>query len=244
METSIEYLKKNGLKKLLDDFIDQTDKSQKAMYNVEDLHYLHSTIRQRKPFTTLEFGVGFSTIVITHALMLNKLEFDLLVNKPEVRNNNKFRHFVVDSNAYWLENTKDNFPTALLPFVEFNFSNVSITTCGDFQVCSLYENLPDVVADFIYLDGPDPKDVTGSVNGLTFKCNERTVMSGDLLLLESTFLPGTFILVDGRTNNVRFLQNNFRRRYDFNWDKIGDRSTFELIEERLGKHNILGSDFY
>ena len=31
-------------------------------------------------------------------------------------------------------------------------------------------------------------------------------MAADLLLMESILLPGTFILVDGRTNNARFLE--------------------------------------
>jgi hypothetical protein len=62
--------------------------------------------------------------------------------------------------------------------------------------------------------------------------------------MESTFLPGTFILVDGRTNNVRFLSNNFQRNYEFFWDKKFDRSTFELREEKLGPHNLLGSEIY
>ena len=70
------------------------------------------------------------------------------------------------------------------------------------------------------------------------------MISGDLILMESTFLPGTFILVDGRTNNVRFLKNNFKRKYEFSWDKQYDRSSFELIEEKLGPHNLLGSEIY
>ena len=69
-------------------------------------------------------------------------------------------------------------------------------------------------------------------------------MSGDLLLMESTFLPGTFILIDGRTNNARFLSRNFTRNYRVEWDREGDVTTFELIEERLGKYNLLGSDFF
>ncbi len=28
------------------------------------------------------------------------------------------------------------------------------------------------------------------------------------------------------------------------WDNEGDITTFELIEERLGKYNLLGSDFF
>ena len=79
---------------------------------------------------------------------------------------------------------------------------------------------------------------------MTFQCDERTVMAADLLLMESILLPGTFILVDGRTNNARFLKNNFQRNFEMSWDKDGDITSFELQEERLGKYNILGSDFY
>jgi len=59
--------------------------------------------------------------------------------------------------------------------------------------------------------------------------------------MEPTFLPGTFILIDGRTNNTRFLKNNFKRQYIMNWDKEGDVSTFELDEEPLGKTTSWGS---
>ena len=79
---------------------------------------------------------------------------------------------------------------------------------------------------------------------MSFQCDERTVMSGDLLTMEPTFLPGTFILVDGRTNNARFLERNFKRTYEIKWDRQGDVTTFELKEERLGKYNLLGSDFF
>ena len=69
-------------------------------------------------------------------------------------------------------------------------------------------------------------------------------MAADILLMESILLPGTFILVDGRTNNARFLNNNLQRNFEMSWDKDGDVTSFELKEERLGKYNILGSDFF
>jgi hypothetical protein len=94
-----------------------------------------------------------------------------------------------------------------------------------------------VVADFIYLDGPSPKDIEGSLHGLDFSIDERTVMSGDLLLLESTMLPRTFIIVDGRVNNARFLQRNFTRNFAHRHDPKGDITTFELDEAPLGRHS-------
>ena len=240
----MNYLQKSGLKKYLDKFLEKVDPNQSTMYNVNDLIHIHQIVRERKPFTTLEFGVGFSTIAIAHALKLNRSEYDKIKNKPKLRNNKLFEHYVVDTNKFWLDNTKSNFPNDLKDFVKFNYSKSYITTVNGFQLCSLYKKIPDIVPDFIYLDGPDPADVEGKINGLTFQCNERTVMSGDLLLMESTFLPGTYILVDGRTNNVRFLKNNFKRKYIFNWNKEYDRSSFELDEEKLGKYNILGNEIY
>ena len=43
---------------------------------------------------------------------------------------------------------------------------------------------------------------------------------------------------------IRFLKNNLRRDYEIIWDKKGDVTTIELQEERLGKYNLLGSDFF
>ncbi len=97
----------------------------------------------------------------------------------------------------------------------------------------MYDSLPDIVPDFIYLDGPDPKDIKGDINGLSFKCDKRTVMSGDVILMESTLLPNSFILVDGRTNNARFLKRMLLRNWKVNWNVEGDVTTFELDEEPL-----------
>jgi len=209
----------------------------------EDLARLHKLIRNRKPFTVLEFGSGLSSIVIADALSKNKSEFLALETKAELRNRFMFQLFSVESDKQWIEHSESHFPQQLKEYVNFHFSEIKIGTFNG-RICHFYDNLPDIVPDFIYLDGPNPKDVKGKVNGMTFKCDERTVMSADLLLMESILLPGTFVLVDGRTNNARFLKNNFQRNFEMKWDKEGDITTFELNEERLGKYNILGSDLY
>jgi hypothetical protein len=205
------------------------------------LAVIHRAVRARKSFTVVEFGVGHSTVVIADALRKNQADWQALPAPPPVRNRFMFHCFTVDASKKWLDFSKENFPAELLPFVTFHHSAVKIGTHNG-QLCHFYETLPDVVPDFIYLDGPDPKDVEGSINGLSFQCKERTVMAADPLLMESTFLPGFFMLVDGRTNNVRFLQRNFTRNYKLEWDREADVSTFELDEERLGKLNVLASD--
>ena len=254
MKSSKEYLIKEGLNQYIKfdanaDFKEGVFDAVNGKLNipfppvVEDLARLHRLIRKRKAFTVLEFGSGLSTIVMADALSKNKADFLALQQKPELRNRFMFQIFSVESDKKWIEYSQSNFPKHLLEHVNFHYSEIKIDTFNG-RICHFYDNLPDIVPDFIYLDGPNPKDVKGNVNGMTFQCDERTVMAADLLLMESILLPGTFILVDGRTNNARFLKNNLQRNFEMSWDKDGDVTSFELKEERLGKYNILGSDFY
>ena len=254
MQSAKEYLIQEGLNKYIQldvntDFKEGVFDAVSGKLNIpfppvaEDLARLHRLIRKRKAFTVLEFGSGLSTIVMADALSKNKADFLALEEKPELRNRFMFQIFSVESDKQWIEHSQSNFPKHLLEHVNFHYSEIKIDTFNG-RICHFYDNLPDIVPDFIYLDGPNPKDVKGNVNGMTFQCDERTVMAADLLLMESILLPGTFILVDGRTNNARFLKKNFQRNFEMSWDKDGDITSFELQEERLGKYNILGSDFY
>ena len=254
MKSAKEYLIQEGLDQYINldanaDFNEGIFDAVSGKLNIpfppvaEDLARLHRLIRKRKAFTVLEFGSGLSTIVMADALSKNKADFLALEEKPELRNRFMFQIFSVESDKKWIEHSKSNLPKQLLEHVNFHYSEIKIGTFNG-RICHFYNNLPDIVPDFIYLDGPNPKDVKGSVNGMTFQCDERTVMAADLLLMEPILLPGTFIVVDGRTNNTRFLKNNFQRNFEISWDKDGDVTSFELQEERLGKFNILGSDYY
>ena len=204
--------------------------------NSVDLARIHRLIIQRRPFTTLEFGTGFSTLVIAHALKQNKQAFEGNSNKPELKNPPSFLHYSVDANEFWLNNTQKMLPSELNEFVVFCHSSCEVVLFNG-QLSHQYTNLPDIDPQFIYLDGPDPNDVKGKINGLTFSNSTRTVMSSDLLMMESIFTPGVFILVDGRTNNARFLQRNFQRNYDMVHYPETDVTTFELKEAYLGKRN-------
>lgn len=203
---------------------------------VPDLVRLHRLVRERMAATVLEFGVGFSTVVLADALAKNEADFNAVPDRPKLRNSKLFQLFSVDASRHWIGETRKRIPKALSKRVTIGYSPVEIGT-HDGQLCHFYKKLPNVVADFIYLDAPSPKDVKGSVNGLDFSIDERTVMSGDLLLLESTMLPGTFIIVDGRVNNARFLQRNFTRNFIHTHSREGDITTFELDEPPLGRHS-------
>jgi methyltransferase family protein len=211
--------------------------------DIQDLVRIHKLIRERHAFTVLEFGVGYSTLVIADALRKNEADWEASPKKRPIRNRFPFQVFSVDASEKWVATAKAQIPQSLQSRVHLHYSTVHI---GTFQgrICHYYDQLPDIVADFIYLDGPAPKDVQGSINGMSFQCDERTVMSGDLLLMEPTLLPGTLVLIDGRSNNARFLQRNFQRNWKAVHDSKGDVTTFELVEDRLGPYNLIGSDFF
>lgn len=238
MSSAIEYLKSEGLDRFMDFGAAVAGEFAPVPALLEKIH---RAVRARKSFTVVEFGVGYSTIAIADALAKNQREWASLPSPPAVRNRFMFHCFTVDAQKKWLDFAAEKFPAELRSFVTFHHSTVKVGTHNG-QLCHFYDKLPDVVPDFIYLDGPDPNDVEGSINGLSFQCRERTVMAGDPLLMESTFLPGFFMLVDGRVNNVRFLQRNFTRNYKVVWDRAGDVTTFELDEDRLGALNVLAGD--
>ena len=57
---------------------DPISKNIKKQYNPEivDLARIYNFVKQEKPFTILEFGVGYSTIVMAQALYENYMSFD------------------------------------------------------------------------------------------------------------------------------------------------------------------------
>ena len=204
--------------------------------DIDDLVRLHKLVRERRVFTVLELGIGYSTLVIADALAKNADDFAASDAEVELLPADAFRVFSVDASEAWLTTAMARIPCGLQTHVVASLSSVQAGTF-DGQLCHFYDRLPNTVPDFVYLDGPDPRDVGGAVNGLNFQQRERTVISGDLLLMEPTFVPGLMILIDGRTNNARFLANNFRRTYDWLEDPAGDYTLFELIVPPLGEKN-------
>ncbi len=69
----------------------------------DDLVRLHALIRKRKSFTVLEFGLGYSTLVIADALEKNQKDWESLRSRPEIRNRFLFQLFSVDASKEWIE---------------------------------------------------------------------------------------------------------------------------------------------
>jgi hypothetical protein len=246
------YSKKENFNKYLDANLVSTSKD--PNFNVtennqvpfspdlEDLVRLHKLVRKRKVTTVLEFGVGHSTLIIADALLKNKKQYSKKVKDLGLRRNNCFEIHCVDSSKKWIKEIKKRIPKELKDIIHLHFSEVLISSFQD-RICTFYKKLPNITPDFVYIDAPSNYDVQGEVSGISFHHEDRTILTGDMLRLEPLLLPGTLILLDGRTNNARFLKNNFQRPFEYIENIKQDVNTLELKENPLGELNKTQIEF-
>lgn len=221
------------VKKIHDPYrsVDKNNKLPSAP-ELDDLIRLHYLVRSRKVTTILEMGVGKSTIVFDHALKKNKEEYSEYVSN-NLRRTNPFECHSVDNSMEWINLTKKS----------FNFSNVTfhyskcINSTFNSRICTYYDPLPNICPDFIYLDAPDLYSPIEEVRGISTNHPDRLPMSADILAIEHFLLPGTFIVLDGRTANARFLLTNLQRDWSYCHSAEYDQHYFELKEEPLGIYN-------
>lgn len=199
----------------------------------DDLIRLHYLIRKRKVTTILEFGIGKSTVVFNNALNLNKRDYGDYVEN-NLRRANAFECHSLDNDAFWIDHFELSYKN--LNNVTVHQSDVEMDMVCD-RICSLYKKLPNICPDFIYLDAPGMYSVKGNVNGIHTRHSDRVPIAADLILIEYYLLPGTLVVVDGRTSNARYLRNNFQREWEYTYISEYDQHFFELVEEPLGLHN-------
>ena len=194
-----------------------------------DLLRLAVIVRDRKPRSVLEFGSGQSSFVI--AASMARLAFD----NPE----SNFDFHTVEASKKYADQAQSLVETVTAPSnFEFSVCESSVIlqeVTGRFA--TLYEFIPNVRPDFVYLDGPSPADCSGSIRGFSANDQLRMPMAADLIFLEYFFEPGAVILVDGRTANARFLRDAFLQDWWHHHDTLGDVHYFELAEAPLGQRN-------
>ena len=172
---------------------------------LDDLIRLHYLVKSRNVITILEFGVGKSSIVFDHALNLNKKRFSSYVEN-NLRRSNPFQCFSVDNNQDWITVCKKSAKTSV---VNYHYSQCFVSTFNG-RICTYFKDLPNVCPDLIYLDGPGQFSPEGNVRGVSTNQPDRLPMSADILAIEHFLLPGTLVVVDGRTANARFLKTNLK----------------------------------
>lgn len=231
-----EYLESNNVLHLINQK-NQKIEGRKSP-DFRDLARLFATVRARKVFTILEFGIGYSTMIMASALKKNYEDWQNLKEKPLIRNSTPFQIYSVDASSKWIEVALSGIPQDYTHIVKAQKSTVVSSTFNG-KICHFYNEIPNVIPDFIYLDGPSTMQIKNKDNTSSAWNNnrDRVVMSGDLLRIEPVLLPGTCILVDGRTANARFLSHLFYRRWAVQRDSRGDVTAMELQEPPLGDIN-------
>ena len=96
------------------------------------------------------------------------------------------------------------------------------------RFCTEYEKLPLINPDLIYLDGPDQFKIKNKINNFTINHEDMMPMVSDILKIENFLIPGTAIIVDGRSANCSFLKNNFKINWIFKNFKNDDRTLIYL----------------
>ena len=185
----------------------------------------------------MEFGSGWSSLVMAHALMINRQKF--FKNIGNLRKKNIFELYSIENEKKYLRITKSRNIKYLKEFkknINYHFSNCKMTKFNG-RFCTEYEKLPLINPDLIYLDGPDQFKIKNKINNFTINHEDMMPMVSDILKIENFLIPGTAIIVDGRSANCSFLKNNFQRSWIFKNFKNDDRTLIYLDDASLGRIN-------
>jgi hypothetical protein len=222
-------------------------------YNIEsrdwyNLYRLFQFVVLNKRTTVLEFGSGWSSLILNVALNENKNKY-LDYVKNSLRRNNLFELFVIENEKKFLNISKKrirNFIKSkkfINSKVHFSYSDCEVATFNN-QFATQYKKLPLCNPDFIYIDGPDQFNVKKKINNFTTAHKDMMPMACDILKIEYFLNPGTIIVIDGRGANAQFLKDNFKRKWLYFNDKKFDQHIFYLNAPSIGKYNDLQLKFY
>lgn len=192
-----------------------------------DLRFLYQQVREQRPTVILEFGIGYSSMVIAFALHQNYQE-ELRLKGQHAR---RGKLYSVDNSEEWIANTRRKIPSYLDPYLDIRYSAVDLVLLEG-KPCHMYRDLPNILPQLVYIDAPDPGTVSGTLRGLTYQTEEgvpRAAMAADLLLYERSLALGTRVIVDGRQENTEFLRRHLERRWRLRKHRIAARQFFTLI---------------
>lgn len=196
--------------------------------NISDLEQINDLLEDAPPRAVLEIGSGWSTIL-----------FASIARQMEPKLGYRFIIVSLDAAQKWSDEVQSALrQLGLDDYVQLQVSR-PVWREYDGQIVAQFEDFPFIQADFIYLDGPDPGQVSGDFYANEFATTvplERTFpvpMLVDLCLHENFMLPKTRIVVDGRGLNARFLQRTFRREWIYKYDAAKDQHHFFLDEPGL-----------
>lgn len=211
-----------------------------------DLYFLYKIITLNKRLKILEFGTGYSSLILSLALKENFDNYKNL-NFKEMGVLNPFSYSIIDDQKKFIKISKDRikkFNKRKIITPRFHYSKCSLVLRNNIY-CNSYSSLPNIIPDFIYLDGPDINNIKNKIDGINFASGENyPPLLSDLLKIEYFLNPGTIIVVDGRSNNSNFLNNNFQRNWIYKYNRQVDQHYFYLNEKVIGTKSKKLFSFY
>ncbi len=111
----------------------------------------------------------------------------------------------IDSMEEWAKETVDAMPGFLRDWCHVLYAPAVETEWGDTLVFRHDVTIEGAV-DFVYLDGPP--------------LTAERMVAVDPLVIEDRLTPNALIVVDGRLENVRFLQKNLKNDYSIQSDAL------------------------
>jgi hypothetical protein len=246
-----KYFKENKLNFLFDnkckfDSKKEDIRDQEEIYGPDllDLYSLHKTVIDYKRVSVLEYGTGWSSLVILDALIKNFTQYK---NYKFTRILNPFNLHIIDDSKHYLDVTKKNiikfFGKKYLSYVNFHFSKVQMCYFKNLYATE-YKKHFLFNPDFIYIDGPHQFSTKGKICNFTVNHKELMPMMCDVLKYEHFICPGTIIIVDGRSANASFMKLNFQRNWHHSYNKKIEQHFFYLNEKSLGHINDKLLKFY
>ncbi len=216
-------------------------KIEKKFLRIKRLNFLKKLILKKKRLRVLEFGTGISTLIISKSLLINKLKYK---NRTKNFREKNFICYSIDNNKKYLNLSKKNIKILKLNKIcRFLFVDLKMELYKD-HIASSCNKLPNINPDLIYLDGPDQSKIKGNYKNINFSGKSFTPIQSDILKMESFLVPGTVILIDGRTNNALYFKKKLYRKWKYQYFKSIDQHLFELKDKPLGKYNKSVLNFY
>ena len=212
--------------------------------DLKDLYRLYFFILNNKRTTVMEFGSGWSSLVMALALTELKKKYSGDISK--LRRNNPFELFIIENEKKFFSISKkrlEKFSNKINIKINYLSTDVKMTEYKGI-ISTEYKKLPLCNPDFIYLDGPDQFNIKGDCNGISIRHIDMMPMNSDILKIEYFLVPGTIVVVDGRGANSNFLKNNLQRKWSYKYDKMFDQHIFVLNDQSIGRYNDLLLNFY
>lgn len=216
-------------------------KIEKKFLRIERLNFLKNLILKKKRLRVLEFGTGISTLIISKLLKINQLKYNNRIKNFKEKN---FICYSIDNNKKYLNLTRKNIKALKLNKIcTLLFVNLKMGLYKG-HITASCNKLPNINPDLIYLDGPDQSKIKGNYKNINFSKKSFTPIQTDILEMESFLIPGTMILIDGRTNNALYFKKMLYRKWKYQYLKSIDQHLFELKDKPLGKYNKTVLNFY